>query len=396
MPRKSSAPRATPGTASLVATPASANSGPQPSLLERLRDERARGFHSSERERLMTTEIGRQTYADARRDVPLVERVLLFERIVEESLQAHRLELLCYERHAREASGAEIALHKGLMAPLVPAWLRAVATVQALALPADDQEIVALRDTAVRELRIAAARASEGDSQEAARARFDARWNLDGVAHRLRTVGRAEDAARWTAVAEDVERSWPSARDLYNVTTKAFHEGVAAGERSRDLQAIARWFAPVLGQQCVEAGLDPTVLREVGNTLLSAGGGLAHLAKVWPEQRARIQVLADRASAHGADRAMKTPEHGPAFEWILVRGDRYEFLTDRQRRSVQLLWEAQGRPVHEDVIRDAVGAEDCARFRLDHTFRRKGRLIPAWGKIIVETERGSRTYRLVR
>lgn len=344
----------------------------------------------------MTSEDGRQAYADAQRDVPLVERVLFFERVVEEALQADRLQALCYSQHASEVPAAEAELHKALFAPLVPTWLRAVTAIQSLPLPPEQDAIVALRDTAVRELRSAASYAGNGNSQEAARRRFEARWNLDGVSHELSALGLVEDAARFTAIAEDLERSWPSAREMDGVTTKAFHDGVAAGEKSMDLQAIARWLAPVLGLACVVAGLDPTVLREVGNTLSSAGGGIPHLARIWPEQRARIQVLADQAAAGAPAGGLKTPEHGPAFEWVLVRGERYEFFTDRQRAAVEMLWKAEGRPVHEDVIRDKVGADDCARFRLRDTFRRKGRPIRAWGTIIVETERGSRTYRLVR
>jgi len=358
--------------------------------------ERAQGFHTPERGRLMTSEEGRQAYADAQEDIHLFERVLFFEHVVEASLQAHHLELLCYSRHASEAPAAEVALHKALFAPLLPAWLRAVAMIQALCLPPTDEEILALRDTAVRELRTAASFAGNGDTQEAAKRRFESRWSIEGIAHRLQALGHKEEADRCTAIAEDLERSWPSARELYNVTTKAFHDGVAAGEKSRDLQAIARWLAPVLGLSCVEAGLDPTVLREVGNTLSSAGGGHPHLAKIWPEQRARIQVLADQAASLGTRGDQQIPQHGPVFEWVLVRGERYEFFTDRQRRAVKVLWEAQGRAVHEDAIRDALGAEDCDRFRMDHTFRHKRRPIPAWGKIIVRAEAGSRTYRLVR
>lgn len=40
----------------------------------------------------------------------------------------------------------------------------------------------------------------------------------------------------------------------------------------------------------------------------------------------------------------------------------------------------EGRPTNEDAIRHWVGAEDCDRFRLDHTLRHKGRLPPTWAE----------------
>src|SRR5262245_32034412 len=266
MPRKRSAPSASPGIATPSATPALATPGPRPSLLERLRIDRAHGFHTEERERLMQSEMGRQAYAEARQDLRLSERILLFERVVEEALQAYRHQALALSLHGSERGVAAIAHHKALLAPLIPEWLRVVAAIQSLPLPADDEKICRLRDVAVRELHTAASRAGDGDAQEAARAWFEAKCNLGGIAGRLRKIRHGEDAARWTAMAEELGGGWPSASAMESVITKHLSDAIEAGERTQDLKAIARWLAPDLGQQCVKAGLDPTVLREVGNT----------------------------------------------------------------------------------------------------------------------------------
>ena len=340
--------------------------------------------------------MGRQAYAELREDLPLPERILLFERIVEEALQAYRHQHLALHLHCSEHDAAERAHHRELLTALVPDWERAVEVIEELLPDVEDEGIASALQTAAKQVRSMTRSGRDGNAGWTATAMDGARESLGEAAVGFESRGRGYDASRCRALANDLPRRWPSTAAMGNVVTKHLTRSVEAGERTQDLQAIARWVAPVIGQECVEAGLDPTVLREVGNTLSSAGGGIPHLSKLWPEQRARIQVLADQAASLGTKGDQQIPQHGPVFEWVLVRGERYEFFTDRQRHAVKVLWEAQGRPVHEDAIRDALGAEDCDRFRMDHTFRHKGRPIPAWGTIIVRAEAGSRTYRLVR
>ncbi len=45
---------------------------------------------------------------------------------------------------------------------------------------------------------------------------------------------------------------------------------------------------------------------------------MTHLAKVWPEQRARIQVLADRAEAYGSPTVEPTPTEGTQDDRIVI------------------------------------------------------------------------------
>jgi hypothetical protein len=128
-----------------------------------------------------------------------------------------------------------------------------------------------------------------------------------------------------------------------SVTTPSLIKAVAADERSRDLQAVARWFAPELAHACVAEGLDPTVIRELGNTLSQAGGGLPHLVRIWPEQRARIQVLCNQAARAlptrvGQRLQQPSPPSSPAqplppqISWKVLHG----YLKQQARGNAEL------------------------------------------------------------
>lgn len=306
MPKKK--PPKAPATGSTPSGVVDTPSPPRPSLLERIRLRQT--FHSPARERLMATDEGKEAYASVRMELTLEERVRLFEAIVTEALREHQHEAFLISKFGKEAPAAQVALHRELLAPLIPRWERMRAEIEQYAGGVEDVDVGDALTSAAAELRRAAAGAADGDRNGAAEALFETQLNLERTSRCLDEGDAKSDAARFAAMAEAASAAWPSASAMDNVTTPSFHDGVAAGERSRDYKAIARWLAPELGRACVASALDPTVIREVGNTLSRAGGGLPHLARVWPEQRARIQVLADHAA--GAATRTEGAESTPA------------------------------------------------------------------------------------
>lgn len=94
------------------------------------------------------------------------------------------------------------------------------------------------------------------------------------------------------------------------------------------------------------------------------------------------------------------PQHAPGFEWIRVQGHRYDFLRERERDVVRVLWAANCAPLHEDSILRAIDPVRAARgesFRVRDVFRGKDRRMhPAWTNVIRSEGARTRMYRLAR
>lgn len=85
----------------------------------------------------------------------------------------------------------------------------------------------------------------------------------------------------------------------------------------------------------------------------------------------------------------------PDYTWIGLDGTTYSFSKPQERASVRVLWEAGGTWVHEDTVRDRIGA-NTDRLRLAHVFRSKKGMSPAWGTVVESRGENSRQYRIPR
>ena len=103
-----------------------------------------------------------------------------------------------------------------------------------------------------------------------------------------------------------------------------------------------------------------------------------------------------QAASVTAEAAAPADDHGADFAWIRVCGEEYLFSTARQRLAVQFLWEARGKPVAEDSIREHLAVGEGIDWRLSYVFRTGGVPHPAWESIIVQEAPRSRMYKLVR
>lgn len=267
-------------------------------------DREGDALHDAAYAALMQTDAGREAYAEARQPAPLGARLRLFERIVDDALRAMVEEGFRIERFAETAPAANAVRDRAILAPTAEAWRACAESAGDLASGDLGFDVSCLLRDAARALREAAHLAELGESNDAARRFGHATRFLDGAAALLGGRVGFEDARAQTAgIFERVRAAWPARELRAAPEPKEFHDFVEAGERSQDLKAVARWLAPVLGRDCVAAGIDSVAVREVGNTLSRGGGGLPQLAKTWPETRARIQAVADqsdRATTAGA------------------------------------------------------------------------------------------------
>lgn len=88
--------------------------------------------------------------------------------------------------------------------------------------------------------------------------------------------------------------------------------------------------------------------------------------------------------------AGSTCSHSPDFTTVSWFGEQYTF-TKGQAALISLLWrawQAGNATLTQETIEDALQRNTVGTFRVRDTFKRKGRMHPAWGKMIASPRKG--------